>query len=128
MAGSASLFATWLGYLTIAAALGGLALAVVSLLGRRESLEVLVARFSLLTAALIAITTIVALTTHAASPGSGDVYTQLFLAASLFALSALLADWRSRDEQVLWNVDSRVLYLTGHVGCLTLAVALVGLG
>lgn len=128
MDGSASLYATWLGYLTIASALGGLALVVVALLRRREALEALVARLSLLTAALIAVTTVVALATHTASPGSGDVYTQLFLAASLFTLSALLADWRSRDEQVLWNADSRILYLAGHVGCLTLAVALVGLG
>jgi hypothetical protein len=128
MDGVAALYATWLGFLTAAAALGGLALATISLLGRREALEALVARFNLLTAALIAVTTVVALATHKASPSSGDVYTQLFLAASLFALSALLADWRSRDEQVLWNVESRILYLVGHVGSLVLAVALVGLG
>ena len=122
------LFATWLGYLTAILALGGLAIALAALVKRQEDLETLASTFILATAIGIAVTTIVALAVHVNSWTSDLAYTQLFLAASLFALAIALADWRSRDVDVLWKAETRILYLGGFAGCLGLAIATVWMG
>ncbi len=123
-----ALFASWLGYLTALLALTALACAVAALLSRRPSLERLSPRLLQATALALSVTTLVALAVHQAAPSSSMVYVQLFLAASLFTLSLALADWRRRDSEVLWKTDTRWLYLGGHLGCLGLALALIGLG
>ena len=122
------LFATWLGYLTAILALGALVIATAALVKRQEGLEPLASRFVLATAIGISAATIVALSTHVYSWTSDAVYIQLFLAASLFTLAIVLSDWRSRDADVLWKAETRILYLGGYVGCLGLAVATVWMG
>ena len=122
------LYATWLGYLTAILALGALAIAIAALVKRQEGLETLASRFILATAMGISAATVVALSIHVYSWTSDLVYTQLFLAASLFTLAIALTDWRSRDADVLWKAETRILYLGGYVGCLGLAIATVWMG
>ena len=122
------LFATWLGYLTAILSLGALSTAIAALVSHKDSLEPLAARLTLATAAGISVTTIAGLSIHINSFTSDAVYTQLFLAATLFTAAVALADWRSRDADVLWNAETRILYLGGHVGCLGLAIATIWMG
>ena len=123
-----ALFATWLGYITALAALAALAVASAALLGRRQDLERLTPKLLHATALAVSAATMVALAVHQVAPTRSGVYVQLFLAASLFTLALALADWRRLDSEVLWKVETRWLYLGWHLGCLSLALALIGMG
>ena len=127
-ASSPPLFATWLGYLTALLAAGAVALVLAAIWSRREDLEKWGAHLVLATAVAIIPTTLTALAVHVLSWASDNVYAQLFLAASLFTLAATLVDWRSRDAEVLWKPESRILYLGGYLGCLALALATIWMG
>lgn len=123
-----ALFSTWLGVLTVILAFVALIVAVAALLSRRDVLEKAASRCVLATAVAVSLTTIVALARHVLSWASTAVYTQLFLAASLFTLAATLIGWRERNETALWKPETRILYLVGYLGCLALAIALVWMG
>jgi len=131
---SPPLFATWLGYLTVILALAALLGATVALIARRNGseraafLERWAPRCAIATAISTAVTTLVALSLYVSTPTSQNVHRQLFLAASLFTLSLTLAGWRERDAEVLRKAETRLLYLIGYVGCLALALAIVGMG
>jgi hypothetical protein len=123
-----SLFNTWIGILTIILSLVAALGLAAALLSRRDTLERAASRCILATALAVTITTIVALARHVLSWTSTAVYTQLFLAASLFTLALTLLGWRERNENVLWKPETRILYMAGHLGCLGLAIALVRMG
>lgn len=53
---------------------------------------------------------------------------KVYLATTLFLLSAGMAWVRSRKEEVLWNPSTMILYISGFVGSFALAVTLAFLG
>jgi cell division protein FtsW (lipid II flippase) len=123
-----SLFANWLGYLTIILAFGGMLLGVAATWKKQEQLSELGRYFALAVVVSVSVTTLVALSVYVVSRTSRMVYAQLFVAASLFTLALALVDWPGREEGIPWRVDTQWLYLAGHLGCFALAILLVWMG